>query len=133
MIGFIDSIKSFYRQYANFSGRATRAEYWWIALYMFIFISIPSYINVGVTVVNGEPNLGLQIWVGLFSLANIIPALAIAWRRLHDIGKGGGWFFINFVPIVGNIWYLVLMLTPSEQYPNRFGNPVEDDAARVKY
>ncbi|MDE5842331.1 MAG: DUF805 domain-containing protein, partial [Muribaculaceae bacterium] len=99
MIGFIEAIKSFYGQYATFSGRATRAEYWWVMLYMFVLLGIPSYINVGYTFMNEEPSLLLQIWVGLFSLANIIPSLALAWRRMHDIGKGGGWYFITLIPL----------------------------------
>ncbi|MDE6559457.1 MAG: DUF805 domain-containing protein [Muribaculaceae bacterium] len=132
MIGFIEAIKSFYGQYATFSGRATRAEYWWVMLYMFVLLGIPSYINVGYTFMNEEPSLLLQIWVGLFSLANIIPSLALAWRRMHDIGKGGGWYFITLIPLIGTIWYLVLTLTPGEPYPNRFGEPVDNNSS-LKY
>lgn len=48
--------------------------------------------------------------------------LAVSVRRLHDIGKGGGWIFISLVPLIGGIWYLVLMLLPSQPGGNRFGS-----------
>lgn len=126
MIGFSEAIRSFYSQYANFSGRATRAEYWWVALYIFI-VAVMLYLPATLLLEDnnslGYVFMGLY---GLFCLVNIIPGLAIAWRRLHDIGKGGGWYFITFVPLIGSIWLLVLLLKDSEPFPNRFGNPVQD-------
>lgn len=128
MVGFIEAIKSFYSQYANFSGRATRAEYWWVMLYLFILVGIPSWIDtIQMIAGDGEPNKVLGFWTWIVSLANAVPSLAICWRRLHDIGKGGGWFFISWIPFIGSIWFLVLMLTPSEPYENRFGYPVDDN------
>ncbi|MDE5843283.1 MAG: DUF805 domain-containing protein, partial [Muribaculaceae bacterium] len=59
-------------------------------------------------------------------------SLALAWRRMHDIGKGGGWYFITLIPLIGTIWYLVLTLTPGEPYPNRFGEPVDNNSS-LKY
>ncbi|GGD26554.1 DUF805 domain-containing protein [Hyunsoonleella pacifica] len=59
--------------------------------------------------------------IGVFLLATLIPWLAVNVRRLHDQGKSGGYFFINFIPIVGRIWYLVLMCTNGEYGPNKYG------------
>jgi uncharacterized membrane protein YhaH (DUF805 family) len=64
--------------------------------------------------------------IGLYALAIILPALAVAVRRLHDIGKSGWWLFITFVPLVGSIWYLVLLATDSQPGENEYGpNPKE--------
>lgn len=103
------------KKYATFTGRARRKEFWIYALIVFIIELIASGIDAAI----GKPII--SIIVGLFFL---IPGLAISFRRLHDIGKGGGWIFINFVPLIGWIWYLVLMLKPGEEGANRFGmNP----------
>lgn len=57
----------------------------------------------------------------LVSLAMLIPDLAVSWRRLHDMGKAGGWYFIAFVPIVGWIFAIIWYCTKSEPFDNRFG------------
>lgn len=120
MIGFVDAIKMFYQNYANFSGRADRAQYWWVVLYLFILYIIP-YSMVVTSTLNGDPSMGWSIVLWIIAAFNIVPILALSWRRMHDIGKGGGWFFISWVPIIGSIWYLVLTLQPSQPFPNRFG------------
>ncbi|MDE6277634.1 MAG: DUF805 domain-containing protein [Muribaculaceae bacterium] len=106
----------FFFNYANFNGRSTRAEYWWA--YLFIFI-----VNFGIGFLCGLLNLGETasgIFTGIWSLAILVPSLAISWRRLHDVDKAGGWFFINLIPIIGNIYYLFLTVQPSGP-DNRFG------------
>lgn len=125
---FSQAISSFYSNYANFSGRSGRAAYWWVALYMFIVIAI-CYIGMtisGANLMTGEgEGFGFWFWcvvLWVFELANIIPGLALGWRRMHDLGKGGGWIFISLVPLIGGIWYLVLTLMPGEPGPNRFGD-----------
>ena len=59
-------------------------------------------------------------------LAFFVPGLAVAWRRLHDMGKGGQWYWISLIPIIGSIWLLVLLCTPSEPQDNRFGPAVDE-------
>lgn len=103
--GFVDAIKICFRKYADFNGRAPRAEFWWFILFSFILGCIP-YINVAACV------------------ALFIPTLAVIWRRLHDIGKAGGWYFLGFVPLVGTIILIVWFCREGEPHPNRFGpNP----------
>lgn len=127
-MGFVEAIKSFYQNYATFSGRSSRSAYWWVALYTFIVFLIP-YLFLYFQLINyqlnggGEISVALAVWCGLFWLANLLPNLALSVRRMHDIGKGGGWIFINCVPLIGGIWFLVLTLMPSEPYENRFGLP----------
>lgn len=105
-MGFGEAISTCFNKYATFSGRATRAEYWWWTLFNFIVSIVACFI----------PFVG---W--LLTLALFIPSLAVAWRRLHDIGKAGGWWFISLIPLVGTILLLVWNCTKSEPYDNRFG------------
>ncbi len=66
-----------------------------------------------------------MILAGIVSLALLLPSLAVAVRRLHDVGKGGGWIFINPVPIIGSLWFLILLIKEDEPQANRFGEPVK--------
>lgn len=106
----------FFQNYANFNGRASRSMYWWVCLLNCI-VCVACMI-VGSVV--GSETLGNILW-GVYALAVLVPSLAISVRRMHDIGKGGGWIFISLIPLVGGIWYLVLACTDSEPFDNRFG------------
>ena len=112
-IGFGDAIQICFNKYATFSGRATRAEYWWWYLFTFIVSAVLSWLpSVGI---------GGSICFGLINLALVIPTLAVSWRRMHDIGKGGGYYFINLIPLVGQILWTVWCCKESEPFDNRFG------------
>lgn len=72
--------------------------------------------------------IGLLIqfqWLSvIYCLAVLVPSLAVIVRRLHDIGKSGGWFFISFVPFVGGIILLVFECMDSQPGENAYGpNP----------
>lgn len=110
------------KQYADFSGRARRKEYWMFALFNMIFFIVAMILDnvLGLTV--GELPYGAFYF--LYALAVLIPGLAVSVRRLHDVGKSGWMILISLIPIVGGIWLLVLMLTDSNPEENRFGaNP----------
>lgn len=126
MTNFRDAIRLFFRNYANFNGRASRSMYWWVILFNAL-VGMACGMVGGIA---GSENLA-NILSGLYSLAVLVPSLAISWRRMHDIGKGGGWFFISLIPVVGTIWYIVLCCTDSEPFDNRFG-PVPT-AGAAKY
>lgn len=107
------------RKYAVFSGRARRKEYW-------LFILIVGIITFLVGLIDGlagtSPVLGL-----LYSLALIVPILAVMIRRLHDTGRSGWWWFIQIVPIIGSIIFLVFMVQDSQAGDNKYGpNPKTD-------
>jgi uncharacterized membrane protein YhaH (DUF805 family) len=55
-------------------------------------------------------------------LALIIPSLAVSVRRMHDIGKAGGWILVNLIPLIGLIWFILLAIKDSEPGANRFDN-----------
>lgn len=106
------------RQYADFNGRARRKEYWMFFLFNIIF-------SIVVSMIDGF--LGTFILGIFYALALFIPGLAVAVRRLHDTGKSGWWLFIGFVPLIGFIWLLVLMMTEGDQGDNEYGpDPKEE-------
>ena len=113
------AVGSFYANYFNYQGRSSLGQYWWVTLYLFVAGLI---LSIFLAATEGSFLYYLFIALySLFTLANIIPGIMLSIRRLHDIGKGGGWIFINFIPFIGQIWFIVLMLQ-SSQGPNRFGN-----------
>lgn len=104
------------KKYADFSGRARRQEYW-----MYTLFQIAAIIVVAIL----DAVIGTAPWLYvLFALGTFLPSLAVAVRRLHDLGKSGWWLLISLVPLVGGIWLLVLLATAGEQQPNQYGqNP----------
>ncbi|MDE7180474.1 MAG: DUF805 domain-containing protein [Muribaculaceae bacterium] len=122
------SVQTCFNKYAAFSGRASRSEYWWFIL----FTAVVYGVLYGFASMLDSTFLSIIAY--LFYLAVIVPSLAVAVRRMHDIGKGGGWIFISLVPLIGSIWYIVLACMPSQPGPNRFGeNPDGPTPDSFKY
>ncbi len=122
---FSNAIKICLRDYVDFSGRASRSEYWWFQLGVFLIVLILPLMIAGIVFWSTDIFTALIVYyilAGMFSLFLIIPSLAVAVRRLHDIGRSGWWYFITFVPLIGGIWFLVLMLTGSDE-ENEYGLP----------
>lgn len=115
--------KVVFQNYANFSGRARRAEYWNFVLVNLI-IYIPFYILFIIGIANDAETVGLlgMSVLGLFALAMLIPSLAVLVRRLHDINKSGWFFLIYFIPLVGPILMLVWLCTEGNRFPNNYGD-----------
>jgi uncharacterized membrane protein YhaH (DUF805 family) len=95
------------RQYADFEGRARRKEYWMFTLFNLIFALL---IIVGTGLIG---NLGIILFL-LYGVGTLIPSIAVSVRRLHDVGKSGWMNLVAFIPMVGSIWLLVLLVTDSE-------------------
>lgn len=100
--------------YANFSGRARRSEYWYFVLCSMIISIVLSFV---LPLILGFFGLIISM---LYSAAVLIPSLAVAVRRLHDIGKSGAFLLLAFVPLL-NIWLLILLATEGTQGPNQYG------------
>jgi len=110
------------KKYAVFNGRARRKEYWMFVLFNIIASMVLSFVDGLIGTV--DPVTGFGALSGLYSLAVLIPSIAVSVRRLHDVGKNGAMLFIVFIPIVGGIWLLVLMVGDSMPGDNEFGaNP----------
>lgn len=103
---FMTAVKTCFSKYADFNGRATRSEYWYFFLFNFI---------VGI-VLGWIPFLG---W--LVSLALLVPSLAVAWRRLHDIGKSGAFYLFILIPLVGWIFVLIWLCKETQPGDNQYG------------
>ena len=117
-IGFAEAVRNFFKNYAVFGGRATRSEYWFVVLFNMIVNAVLSVLGG----LFGDSFLSVIFSgiVTLYSLAILIPSLALCWRRLHDIGKSGVWYFIGLVPLVGFIILLVFFCTESKP-DNEYG------------
>lgn len=110
-----------WKKYAEFSGRAGRAEYWTFTLINMVIgvaLCVIALLTAGGEHGSFGPAMFLY-WV--FLLAAFIPGLAVLVRRLHDTDKSGWWFLIVFVPIVGGIVLLVFMLLDGTPGPNQYG------------
>ncbi|MFD0419750.1 DUF805 domain-containing protein [Streptomyces sp. NPDC127108] len=114
---YVDVLK----KYAVFNGRARRAEYW-----MFTLISlIVSLVLFGVDMM-----LSISpVLEALYSVAVLLPGIAVGVRRLHDTGRSGWWLLLFLIPLVGLI-ILIVMLAKDSEPPNQYGpNPKEVSAA----
>jgi uncharacterized membrane protein YhaH (DUF805 family) len=106
------------KNYATFTGRATRQEYWMFVLFNFIFMIIAGTVD-GVL-----GSYGLVS--GIYGLGVLLPSLAIAIRRLHDIDKSGWFMLVSLIPIIGGLWLLIMFCTKGtdgiNSYNENFNN-----------
>ncbi len=104
---FAESVSTCLNKYADFSGRASRSEFWWFALASLLAMFIGSAI---------APALGALLWLGL-----IIPYLAAGIRRLHDTNRSGWFWLLGLIPLIGGIIVLVFLATAGDTGPNNYG------------
>ena len=109
------------KKYAVFGGRARRKEYW-------IFALISVVISILLGFADGLLGFGKDGGAGplgaIYSLAVLVPSLAVAVRRLHDTGRSGWWVLIGLVPCVGFIVLIVFLAQDSQPGANEYGpNP----------
>ncbi len=107
------------KQYADFSGRARRAEYWWFMLIFLLSFCVLALID-GATG-SWSDKAGMGLFSGIWSLVCVLPSLAVAARRLHDMGRSGWWQLLNVVPLIGFIVLIVWFARDGDSGPNRFG------------
>ncbi len=118
MSWFVEALK----KYAVFSGRSRRKEYWYFVLFVVIVSIVLSLIDSLSGTYHSESGTGLLS--GIFSLAILIPSIAVSVRRLHDIDRTGWWVLIGLVPLIGWIVLLVFHVQDGAPGTNRFGpNP----------
>jgi len=104
------------KKYAVFSGRARRTEYWIFFLFNFIIAFALGFIE---GLVKGPGVLG-----ALYSLAVLIPSVAVGVRRLHDTNRSGWWLLISLIPLIGAIVLIVFTVQDSQPDENPYGpNP----------
>ena len=101
------------KNYAKFEGRARRKEYWMF----FLFNLLVSIVLVLIDALTGYP-----LFNTIYSLAVLVPSLAVGARRLHDTDRSGWWQLLAFIPLIGVIVLLVLFCFDSQPGENRFGS-----------
>ncbi len=110
------------KKYAVFNGRARRKEYW-----MFVLINL--IVSIALGVVDGvlgtlSVETGMGLLGGIYSLAVLIPSIAVSIRRLHDTGRSGWWLLLAFIPLVGAIVLIVFFAMEGHAEENEHGaNP----------
>lgn len=107
------------KKYADFSGRAPRAEYWWF--YLLVIIGY-----VVATIIDSLVGLGRMVGpygaiTMLFGLAMLVPSIAVGVRRLHDLGKSGWWLLIALIPFIGAIVLIVFFVQAGTPGDNEYG------------
>lgn len=128
-------------KYADFSGRATRSEYWWyqlFALLCVIVLAVPIVAGVASTPSGQDPSgaslallIGGLVAVAVVVLATLVPGIALMVRRLHDVGMSGWMYLIGLVPYLGGLFLLVVACLDSKP-ANQWGpNPKGDDGSAV--
>ena len=109
-------------QYSDFDGRARRKEYWMFVLFNMVFGIAASILDTVLGLTWGA--LGYGLIQAVYGLAMLIPGLAVCVRRLHDTGRSGWILLVVFIPIIGTIWILILLLKEGNSFENEYGpNP----------
>lgn len=113
---FTDSIRLFFWRYADFNGRSRRCEFWYVMLFTGIISSVLSGL--------GKNSVFFSLVSGVWSLAILVPTIALSFRRLHDVGKSGAWYLWNLLPVAGKIILLIQYIADSAPGANQYGpNP----------
>ena len=99
------------QNYATFSGRARRSEYWYFALFNAIIAFVLTFVGL---------QMGTTVLSNIYSLAILIPSIAVGVRRMHDVGKSG-WFLL--IPI----YNLILACTDGVKGENEYGGDPKDN------
>ena len=111
-MNFTQAISSGFSNYVNFAGRAIRSEYWYWVLFVLIATIATSIIDLV---------LGITLFEPIFSLAVLLPSIAVGVRRLHDLDRSGWWLLLGFIPLIGAIVLIVWFCGSGTPGANRFG------------
>ena len=111
-MNFTDAVKTCFSNYANFSGRAKRPEFWWFFLFLVVLNVITSMLGSFISI--------------LASLATLVPSLAVGARRLHDTGRTGWWQLIVLIPLIGFIVLVIFCAQEGQPADNEYGSAPAD-------
>jgi uncharacterized membrane protein YhaH (DUF805 family) len=107
------------QKFATFSGRSRRKEYWMFFLFTAVVSIVLAVVDMGIGTYHEASGVGLLS--ALFTLAVLIPWIAVTARRFHDIGKSGWLQLLFIIPLVGLILWIVWMARAGDQGPNSYG------------
>ena len=111
---FVNFYLDAWKKYATFGGRSRRKEFWF-------FVLVNMVIGWLLGLIGGSLGIAGTILMYGFSLAVLVPGIAVSIRRMHDIGKSGWWVCICLVPLIGSIWFIVLAAKDSQAGDNQWG------------
>jgi uncharacterized membrane protein YhaH (DUF805 family) len=129
-----EAVRRFFKKYATFTGRASRSEYWWwtlisgvVGLILEIVVMLGgasgSTVNDAGATVPGPGAIVGYVLVAIWTLATLVPSLALTVRRLHDANFSGWMVLIGLVPILGAIVLFVFMFLGPKPEGQRFDVP----------
>lgn len=112
---FLDALKN----YVNFTGRATRQQYWMYILFYIVFYFIAVMLDINLGQFDKEEMTGFISTIYTFGL--LLPTIAILARRLHDIGRSSWWILLILIPVAGSLVILIFTLIDSQKGENEYG------------
>ena len=118
MIGFGEAVRNGFQRALDVRGRASRAEYWWWALFNAVVTNVISLL------LGADSGLAVLLVLGL-----LVPSVTVLVRRLHDSGRSGWTALVGFIPAVGVLILLYFLVRPGQPESNRFGPPRLPDGA----
>lgn len=117
--GMFDWFKKGLRNYANFSGRARRKEYWCFVLVQIGLIVIAMVLD---SIIFGSETGLFYVVLGL---GLFLPSVAVAIRRLHDTNRSGWWFLLSFIPLIGSLILVIFLASDTKLETNQWGLPAK--------
>jgi uncharacterized membrane protein YhaH (DUF805 family) len=121
VVTFGESVSTCFRKYGDFTGRATRSEYWWFVVldYLAVFAAM-------LVLSLFAPAKALAVGAvvaGLVLLGVVVPTIAVWVRRLHDTDHSAVWWFIGLIPLLGALVLFIFLVSEGTPGPNRYGPP----------
>ena len=136
-MSFMDSIKTCFGKYVTFQGRASRSEFWWFAVFIWIGVLLlqgfmyMSFDTEGMMAAaqDGSFDTGMSfalpivplILIIVFILVTFLPNLSVMVRRLHDTNHSGWWYWIALIPLIGLLVLLYFFVSKGTDGDNDFG------------
>ena len=121
-MGFGDAVRTCWKKYGDFDGRAVRSEFWWWVL-LVALVQFAAAIVLTIVLIIFQ-DLGFLQWLSVLIfmvivLAFILPSIAVSVRRLHDRDLSGWFYLLGFVPFGGLVLFIFYVL-PGTLGPNRY-------------
>jgi uncharacterized membrane protein YhaH (DUF805 family) len=116
-MSFFEAVAACLSRYADFKGRASRAEFWWFLLFILLASILLNQLTMSFF---GQS--AANVVSSIFSLAMVVPTISVSTRRLHDMNHTGWWQLLSFLG-VGTLILLIWFMFPGTKDANRFGQP----------
>lgn len=109
------------RDYTKFSGRARRSEFWYFTLFYTLISILAILLDEAFNTYLDGVSRERGAFEAIIQLLLFVPSISVSIRRMHDIGRSGWWVLINFIPLLGALYFIYLATVDSEPQPNKWG------------